>query len=216
MAQLFHPSFNSISKISIVGGVLLVGAAAWAWGAFLFSPYVTGVGVPVEQPVQFSHEHHFSGLGIDCRYCHTSVEKAGFAGIPPVHTCMTCHSQVWADSPYLAPVRQSYQSGIPIRWRRVHDLPGFVYFNHSIHVNKGVGCSECHGRVDLMPLMYKTQTLYMRWCVACHFNPEKFVRPRSEIFNMAYVHPANQAELGAKLVKEYNVLKKVNCTACHR
>lgn len=216
MTQLFHPSFNSIAKLSIVGVVFIIGAVAWAWAVFLDSPYVTGVGVPVHQPVQFSHEHHFSGLGIDCRYCHTSVENAAFAGIPPVHTCLTCHSQIWADSPYLAPVRESYQSGIPVQWTRVHDLPGFVYFNHGIHVHKGIGCSECHGRVDLNPLMSKSQTLYMRWCLDCHFNPENYVRPKEKLYDMAYERPANQAELGARLVKEYEIRKRVNCSICHR
>lgn len=216
MTQLFHPSFNTLSKLSIFGVLFVIGALAWGWTAFLDSPYVTGVGVPVRQPVQFSHEHHFSGLGIDCRYCHTSVEDSSFAGIPPLHTCMTCHSQIWADSPFLAPVRDSYQSGVPIRWVRVHDLPGFVYFDHSIHLDKGIGCSECHGRVDLMPMIFKTQTLQMRWCIDCHFHPERFVRPRQEVFNMAWQRPANQAERAGKLMQEYHVLSKTNCTACHR
>lgn len=216
MTQLFHPSFNTISKLSILATFFIVGALAWAWTAFLDSPYITGVGIPVRQPVQFSHEHHFSGLGIDCRYCHTSVENSSFAGIPPLHTCMTCHSQIWSDSAFLAPVRDSYQSGIPIRWVRVHDLPGFVYFNHSIHLHKGIGCSECHGRVDKMPQIYKTQNLQMRWCLDCHDNPAARVRPRAELFNMAWQRPGNQAELGARLMKDYDIQKRTSCYTCHR
>ena len=140
--------------------------------------------MPVEQPVPFSHEHHVAGLGIDCRYCHTGVEKSAFAGIPPTETCMTCHSQVWRDAPALAPVRESWATGKPLRWKRVHDLPDYVYFNHSIHVQKGVACVSCHGRVDKMPLMAKQHSLYMRWCLDCHRAPEAHQQPVSEVFVM--------------------------------
>ena len=148
--------------------------------------------IPFQQPVPFSHKHHVSDDGIDCRYCHTSVEKSSFAGLPPTETCMTCHSQIWTDSPMLAPVRASFATNTPLKWNRVHDLPGYVYFNHSIHVAKGIGCSTCHGRVDQMPLTRKTETLYMKWCLDCHRNPQKYIRPRDKIYDMAW-QPARRS-----------------------
>jgi hypothetical protein len=169
-----------------------------------------------EQPVMFSHKHHVDGLGIDCRYCHTSVEVSSSAGIPPTHTCMSCHSQVWTEAPLLQPVRESYRTGIPLQWVRVHDLPDFVYFNHSIHVKKGIGCTSCHGRVDQMPLMRQVNTLYMGWCLECHRNPEAFVRPREEIFNSAWTPVRDQAEMGRELVQEYQIRSLDNCSTCHR
>lgn len=184
---------------------------------FEWSNYNTGVSQAVaDQPVPFSHEHHVKGLGIDCRYCHSTVEVSAFAGIPPTETCMTCHSQIWTNAEILEPVRSSYRTGTPLAWTRVHDLPGFVYFNHSIHVNKGMGCSTCHGQVNDMPLMWKTETLTMGWCLDCHRAPENNIRPRSEIYNMDYRKPANQAELGTRLIREYNVLKLTDCYTCHR
>ena len=146
MAQIFHRSTNTLSKLSIFGALFFLVAVLWLLAEINRSSYVTEAGVVREQPVPFSHKHHVSGIGIDCRYCHTSVEKAAFAGIPPTKTCMNCHSQIWADSPMLEPVRQSLRTGRPIEWIRVHDLPDFVYFDHSIHVNKGIGCVTCHGR----------------------------------------------------------------------
>ena len=216
MPQIFHPSFNTISRVSIVGAFLLVAAVAWGWYSFTTSRYVERVLMPIEQPVQFSHQHHVQNIGIDCRYCHTSVETSSFANIPPTHTCMTCHSQIWADSPMLAPVRESFTTGVPLAWNRVYDLPDFVYFDHSIHVNKGMGCSTCHGRVDNMPLTWVTQSLHMRWCLDCHRNPEKFVRPVSEIYTMDYQYPPNQEEVGQQLVKQYEIQKKTDCSYCHR
>lgn len=171
-----------------------------------------------EQPVQFTHEHHVAGLGIDCRYCHTSVEKSSFAGIPPTETCMSCHSQIWTNAAILAPIRESFKSGIPLKWTRVHDLPDFVYFNHSIHVAKGIGCESCHGRVDQMPLMWQQSPLQMEWCLNCHRNPEKMIRPRDQIVTMGYEPAEDQAVLGPKLVQEYhvNVKQLTNCSICHR
>ena len=142
--------------------------------------------VPVEQPVQFSHKHHVGDDGIDCRYCHTSVEKGASAGMPETHTCMSCHSQIWSDSAELQAVRASYVSGQPLRWNKVHDMPDFVYFNHSIHIKKGVGCETCHGRVDEKPLMFKSHTMTMSWCLDCHRQPEKYLRPREAVFTMGY------------------------------
>jgi len=166
--------------------------------------------------VPFSHKHHVGDDGIDCRYCHTSVEESSFAGIPPTKTCMNCHTQIWPDSPILEPVRESFRTGKSIQWTRVHNLPGFVYFNHSIHVHKGIGCVTCHGRVDRMPLMWRENTLYMDWCLECHRAPERFVRPREYVFSMEYQAPADQLALGQKLVKEYRIQKLTSCSTCHR
>ena len=180
------------------------------------SPYITEVGVARTQPVPFSHKHHVGDDGIDCRYCHTSVEESSFAGIPPTKTCMNCHTQIWPDSPMLEPVRESFRTGKSIQWTRVHNLPGFVYFNHSIHVHKGIGCATCHGRVDRMPLMWRENTLYMDWCLDCHRAPERFVRPREYVFSMEYQAPADQLALGQKLVKQYRIQKLTSCSTCHR
>jgi hypothetical protein len=177
---------------------------------------VTQAGVARIQPVQFSHQHHVGGMGIDCRYCHTSVEKSAVAGIPPTQTCMNCHSQIWNQSPELEPVRESFRSGKSLEWVRVHDLPEFAYFNHSAHVNKGVGCTTCHGRIDRMPLVWQESSLQMEWCLECHRAPEKFVRPQGEVFNAAYEPPANQLELGRKLVHEYGLKPRTSCSTCHR
>ena len=218
MAQIFHPSANTISKATIVGGVLLLAGIGILAAIFVRSPYMTEVGITVEQPVPFSHQRHVGGNGLDCRYCHTSVEDSSFANIPPTQICMTCHSQIWSDSPQLALVRESYQTGTPIPWVRVHKLADFVYFNHSIHVNKGVGCETCHGRVDQMPLTIKTQTMQMDWCLECHRAPQNYLRPREAVFTMGWVPPQNQTDLGLKLIKEYNIPVKqlTDCYTCHR
>lgn len=219
MPQIFHPSTNAFAKVSIFGAVFFIAGLALALTELFRSPYGTNVDVSIEQPVQFSHEHHVGGLGIDCRYCHAGVEVSAFADIPPTHTCMTCHSQIWADSPQLAPVRESFSTGMPIEWTRVHDLADFTYFNHQIHVNKGVGCETCHGRVDQMPLMRKENTLYMEWCLECHRAPERFIRPREEVFTMGYQPPENQLTLGRRLVQEYNIAptdQLDDCSVCHR
>jgi hypothetical protein len=197
---------------SVLGILLLFGALE----LYVRSPYVTQVGQPVDQPVPFSHKHHVTDDGIDCRYCHTTVETGAFAGIPPTQTCMNCHSQVWAQSPMLQPVQQSFLSGQPIDWNRVNNLPGFVYFNHSIHIDKGVGCSTCHGRVDQMPLMYKAESFQMSFCLDCHQNPAQFIRPRDQVFNMAWQPPPNQAELGRQLVQANHVQSQISCSTCHR
>ncbi len=216
MAQIFHPSFNTFSRLSIVVGGVLAGAALLGILQIGRSPYVTRAQETREQPVPFSHKHHVSGLGIDCRYCHTSVETSAFAGIPPTKTCMTCHSQIWADSPMLEPVRESYRTDESIEWLRLHDLADFVYFNHSIHVKKGVGCDTCHGPVNDMPLMWKEKTLQMEWCLECHREPERFVRPREEVFNYEWVPPTDQLTLGRELVEKYDIQRLDNCSVCHR
>jgi hypothetical protein len=217
MAQIFHASSNSLAKVSIVAAVFALSFIVWAAYSLNAGPFTTAVGVAPAQPVPFSHKHHVADDGIDCRYCHTSVETSAFAGLPPTETCMSCHSQLWTNAAMLEPVRSSFRTGTSIEWTRVHDLPDFVYFNHSIHVNKGIGCSTCHGRVDRMPLMYKVNTLYMQWCVDCHRHPERQVRPREEVFNIAYETPApNQNEIGPKLVALYRIQSLTDCVTCHR
>jgi Cytochrome c7 and related cytochrome c len=216
MAQIFHRSTNTISKASIFGALFVVAFGLWVTLEVTRSPYVTRAHEARDQPVPFSHAHHVGGMGIDCRYCHTSVDKAAFAGIPPTKTCMNCHAQVWNQSPTLEPVRASFRNDTSIEWTRVHDLPEFTYFNHSAHVNKGIGCSTCHGRVDRMPLTWQEKSLQMEWCLQCHRQPERYVRPQSEVYNIAYEPPANQLALGQKLVKEYGIKTRTSCSACHR
>jgi len=230
--QIFHRSTNTISRATIYGAVFLLAALLWAVLALQRSPYVTYAKVAKPQPVPFSHQHHVAALGIDCRYCHTSVETSSFAGIPPTRTCMNCHSQIWTNAALLEPVRESFRSGKSLVWTRVNDLPDFVYFNHSIHINKGVGCNTCHGPVDRMPLMYNYGSLLMEWCLNCHRAPEKYLRPREQVFNMRYEQPStlkplildgheytDQIGLGTDLVKKYKlrtVADITSCSTCHR
>ena len=214
MAQIFHRVTNTLSRVTIFGAVFIAGFVLWVIGGIVRSPYVTNQGIEREQPVPFSHQHRVGGLGIDCRYCHTSVETSNFAGIPPTQTCMNCHAQIWTEASILAPVRVSYATGRPIVWARVHRLPDFVHFNHSIHVNKGVGCATCHGRIDKMSLTYQASPLTMEWCLDCHRNPAKYVRPRDQVFNMAYT-ARNQEEIGPQLVRAYNIQSLTTCSTCH-
>lgn len=230
MAQIFRPSANTLSRLSLAGVVLgLLGLLVLTY-LLNRSPYVTQVNLIREQPVEFSHEHHVRGLGIDCRFCHTSVEESDFAGMPPTYTCMSCHSQVWAESPMLQPVRESLATETPIHWTRVHDMPDFVYFDHSIHVNKGVGCVSCHGQVDEMPLMWKAEEMTMGWCLDCHRNPEQHLRPDYAIFDLnwsAETDPKvaemgfqSQLELGNHLKKNVYEIPEAefltSCSVCHR
>lgn len=216
MAQVFHRSTNTLSKLSIFGAVFVLASLGWVGATYSRSDYATGVGVAVAQPVPFSHKHHVGGMGIDCRYCHTSVETAAFAGFPSTKTCMSCHAQIWADSPTLEPVRTSFRTDRSLEWNKVHKLADFAYFDHSIHVNKGVACVTCHGRVDQMPLVWRVNTLHMEWCLGCHRQPEKYVRPREFVFSMDWKPQEDQMILGARLVKEYKIQKWTNCSTCHR
>ncbi|MBV9892806.1 MAG: cytochrome c3 family protein [Chloroflexi bacterium] len=216
MAQVFGPGATSLARFTLGGSLLGLGVLFVVLELYVRSPYVTNVGQPVDQPVPFSHKHHVTDDGIDCRYCHTTVENSAFAGMPATQVCMNCHSEIWAQSPVLEPVRASFASGQPIEWNRVTRLPGFVYFDHSIHVQNGVGCSTCHGRVDQMPLTYKTESMQMSFCLDCHQDPAKFVRPKDQVFNMAWQPPANQDELGRQLVAEYHIQSKISCDTCHR
>ncbi|MGH9803284.1 MAG: cytochrome c3 family protein [Blastocatellia bacterium] len=219
MPQLFHRGMNTLARLSIVVGLLVAGGGLMFVIEFNRTPYVTQAFQPREQPVQFSHKHHVGDDGIDCRYCHTTVETAASAGLPPTKTCMNCHSQLFANSPYLEIVRESWRTGQPIKWTRVHDLPDFAYFNHSIHVNKGVGCSTCHGRVDQMPLMYNVESLHMEWCLECHRDPNKVLRDQKDITNMEWVAPDDQKVKGDELAKKYNIQPTkvlTSCSTCHR
>jgi len=221
MSQIFPRSANALARSSLFGVLSLVLFLGWLIFTLMRSSWATKQNEFVEQPLQFSHAHHVGGMGLDCRYCHTSVEKSSFAGIPPTKTCMNCHSQIWTNAPILEPVRASFRNDKPLNWIRVNDLPDFVYFNHQIHIKQGVGCDTCHGPVDKMPLMYQAKPLLMEWCVGCHRAPENFIRPRSEVFNMNYQVPADttQLEQGLRLKKEYNVAgieHMTSCSVCHR
>lgn len=218
MSQVFPRGANWLVKWTVLGGasaLLLFTAVA---SALYWSPLVTRINIFRGQPIPFSHARHVAGNGIDCRYCHTTVETGPFAGIPPTETCMTCHSQIFFDQPILETARASWETGTPMEWVRVNDLPDFVYFNHSIHVTQGVGCTTCHGAVDAMPLTYKAETLRMSWCLDCHKSPEKFIRPREEVFNADWEPPPDQREAARNLVTQYGIEvdQLTNCSVCHR
>jgi Cytochrome c7 and related cytochrome c len=230
--QIFPRSSNAIARASLFATVFVVAALFGVLALLQRSSYITYAGVRKQQPVPFSHQHHVTGLGIDCRYCHTSVEQSSFAGIPPTKTCMNCHAQIWTNAAFLEPVRESFRTGKSIEWTRVNQLPNFVYFNHSIHINKGVGCDTCHGPIDRMPLVYQYESLQMEFCLDCHRAPEKYLRPREQVFNMRYTPPSSespvvvggtkyesQLELGTALKQQYRV-RSVNgitsCNTCHR
>jgi len=219
MSQIFRRSANAVARMTLAGAAILALVAGLVVMTLMRSSWATKQHEYVEQPIQFSHAHHVGGVGLDCRYCHTSVEKSSFAGIPPTRTCMNCHSVLWNQAPILEPVRASFRDGKNLEWIRVNDLPDFVYFNHQIHVRQGVGCATCHGRVDKMPLMTQDAPLLMEWCIGCHRAPEQYLRPRAEVFNMAYEAPANQLELGRQLKTEYHVAGAehlTSCSVCHR
>ena len=217
--QIFHRSTNTISRVSVFGAVFFVAFLGWLMDAVNRSPYVTQQHVARVQPVQFSHAHHVGGMGLDCRYCHTTVERSAFANIPPTKTCMNCHSQIWNQSPEIAPVQESFRTDRSIEWIKVYDLPDYVYFNHSIHVAKGVGCETCHGRIDKMPLVAQHPTLEMSWCLDCHRAPEKHLRPRDQVFTMGYVAAGDQKVIGERLKAQYHIRPSnelTECWTCHR
>jgi hypothetical protein len=216
MTQIFHRSTNMLARVSIYGSVLIVIAVSFVLYKVGEASYFTTIGLAQPQPVPFSHKHHTTQLGIDCRYCHTSVEESSFAGLPPTSTCMTCHSEIWRDSPTLEPVRASYRTDVSLAWTRVNALPEFVYFDHSIHIHKGIGCTTCHGQVGEMSLTWRENTLQMSWCLDCHRAPEKYVRRREDVFLAEYQPPPNRADLGAKLVESYHIQKLTDCATCHR
>ena len=219
MAQIFHRSTNTLSKVSIYGFVFFWAAVGGLSYKVNQSSYFTEINVARDQPVPFSHKHHAGELGIDCRYCHASVEQSSFAGIPATHVCMSCHSRIWVKSPMLEPVRGSYATDRSIEWTRVNAAPDFVYFDHHIHVNKGVGCTTCHGPIGEMPITWRANTLYMRWCIDCHKHPEQYVRRREDVFKPLYTPPPDQLALGRRLVREYKIQSAetlTDCYTCHR
>jgi hypothetical protein len=215
MSQIFSPSFGLYAKLAVFGVLVVVVSACLAWRAAVSDPH--RIDEAVNQPVPFSHKHHVDDDGLDCRFCHASVETSAFAGMPPISTCMTCHSQLYTDASMLKPVIDSWKSGVPLHWNRVYQLPDFVYFNHSIHVAKGVGCVSCHGRVDEMPLTRRVVSLSMQWCLDCHRDPQKFLRPREKVFDLAW-QPKDQQRLGAELVRAYHIDtgRMTDCSLCHR
>ncbi|MGE0760321.1 MAG: cytochrome c3 family protein [Pirellulaceae bacterium] len=239
MPNVFHPAMNTLSRVSIFGGVFVVAACIGLGWVVVRTPYLTEAGVIREQPVPFSHQHHVADAGIDCRYCHTSVEEAAFAGMPTTRVCMNCHTYLFHDQEMLEPVRTSLRTQVPLAWTRVHDLADFVFFDHSIHIQKGVGCVSCHGRVDQMPLMWRENSLLMEWCLRCHRQPEREIRPIEFVFRMepleelattdefrTYMrdeHPDLLAEgqpidliaFRKRLVQQYGVQSKTNCSNCH-
>lgn len=239
MANVFRPGANTLAKISIFLGAVAPLGLIVGLSQFTRSSYVTKVGVPYEQPVPFSHEHHVNELGIDCRYCHTSVEKSGNAGYPSTHTCMSCHSQIWTNSPLLEPIRESYVKNVPIKWTVLNKLPDFVYFNHSIHIKRGISCNNCHGPIQAMQIVAKGNAFEMRWCLECHRHPENYVAPTEQVWNLYYKFQQGAAltpeeeslrrgvqykrtpkelEEGRKLVEQYHIKRQqlTDCNICHR
>src|SRR5579875_4044435 len=217
MAQLFRPGADTVMRVALVCAVLLPFAGVALAYAVRNTPYVTEQAVTIEQPVPFSHKHHVGDLGLDCRYCHEGVTNSRFADMPPTSTCMTCHSQIWTNAAMLAPVRESLAKDRPLLWRRVNNLPDYVYFDHSIHIAKGVGCSSCHGDVKQMALTKQAQPLTMGWCLSCHRDPGKNLRPPDQIFDTS-IFPHNDAAEGARLVRFYHVRTEglTDCSTCHR
>ena len=214
MAQIFDRSSNGLARMSLVLTGLIVIALGVTLDQLQRSPWVTRQGQRPDQPVPFSHKHHVQGLGLQCQYCHVTVEKSSYAGIPPTKTCMNCHAQIWTNAQLLEPVRSSWATGQSLVWTKVHDLPDFVYFSHEIHVNKGLGCSSCHGRVDQMPLMYEQNTLQMEWCLDCHRNPAKNIRPTSEIYNMAWEKPAEDRPVWCSVGDEKTDVPTAQSISC--
>jgi len=216
MTPLFPPWSDTVFRLCLVLAALGVAAIPTSMILWARTPYVTKQGDPVDQPVAFDHRHHVRDDGIDCLYCHYEAGRSKYAGAPPTSVCMNCHSQVWQDSSRLAPVRASWFGDEPIRWRRVHQLPEFVYFDHSAHVSHGVGCVECHGRVDRMGQVHATEPLTMKWCLDCHRDPDPHLRPQHEITNMEWAPDRPRREVGATVHEKLHVNPPVSCTGCHR
>ena len=211
------PGAGLIAKAGVIGAILMIMAGAAFWWGESRTDYQTGVGWMLDQPVPFSHEHHVAGLGIDCRFCHSSVEQSAAAGLPPTYSCMTCHSQVWTKAAMLAPVRDSLAENRAIRWNRVNDLPDYVYFNHAIHVAKGVGCASCHGELDRMPLTAKAHAFTMRFCLDCHRDPGPELRPRAALFDLHWQR-GDGTPTPRQLPDFYHLggRRLTDCTICHR
>lgn len=214
MPQLFPKKANALPLLSLgaslLGGVLLV---FFVW--YYFSPEFTTVGYEPEQPVPYSHQIHVDKLGLECQYCHNWVEDSKQANVPSTETCMTCHSQVLPNSPKLLPVRESWAENEPIEWTNVHHLPEYAHFSHAAHVDKGVGCETCHGRIDKMEVVRQVEPLSMGWCLDCHRQPEKYLRPNDEVTTMGYTQPANFIEQNLERIREEGIQPPTNCSACH-
>jgi len=216
MGALFPRWSDTLLRVALIGGLVGLFLGLVLLMAWVRTPQITGQFAPLVQPIEFDHRHHVADDGIDCRYCHDLVERSPYAGVPPTERCMNCHNQIWNTSPLLEPVWASYLTDTPIPWVRVHQLPDFVFFNHSIHVNKGIGCESCHGRVDQMAGVYQVASLQMGWCLDCHRNPERHLRPLSEVTTMGWEPPVPQEVLGHELMEEYGVQRLTSCTTCHR
>jgi hypothetical protein len=218
MPQIFRPYADTVVRVVLLSIVILPIALVAGAYAVMWSPYMTGENITLEQPVPFSHQHHVGVLGLDCRYCHTAVEQSPVASLPPTHTCMTCHSQLYTNAPVLSKVVESYANKKPIHWSRVNRLPAYVYFDHSVHIHNGVGCSECHGQIDQMPLTRQAAPLMMAWCLDCHRNPAPHLRPNAEVFNMDWKPPKDRLALGRHLLELYNIkpARLSECSVCHR
>jgi Cytochrome c7 and related cytochrome c len=246
MAQLFKPNANTYATVSLIVGALVPFSLFYFGSTITRSGYNTGVGNPLDQPIPFSHKHHAFELGIDCRFCHTSVESGAVAGLPTTEVCMTCHSQIWTNNPLLEPLRQGWENGTPIEWVKVNRVPDFVYFDHSIHIDRGINCNTCHGPVQDMQITSKGQTFHMSWCLECHNNPEEFMyeykpgeEPRKQVFElygklmageklteyeervrMGWFErlPKDKAHEGLATMKERGVVKTQlhDCYVCHR
>lgn len=217
--QLFAPGADAVLRLYLLAGAAGLVAIGLLLYGLAHSSYAGGVGVAPAQPVPFSHKHHSAELGLDCRNCHQQVEAQATAGLPPTHTCMTCHSEIWTGSVMLAPVRESWAKNEPLHWTRVNRLPDYVYYNHSVHIAKGIGCSSCHGAMNEQNLTYPAQSFTMEFCLTCHRAPEKFVRTQNEVWNMQWKAPADQATLGPQLVKDYHISgpqRLSECSICHR
>jgi hypothetical protein len=215
LAQLFPRWTNRLPLYAALGAPLLPLVAVsgiWYW----FSPRYTDVGYRPHQPVAYSHARHVGELGLDCRYCHVSVEVSAVANVPPTKVCMNCHHVVLRDSPLLAPVRESAQSGRPLRWIRVHQLPDYAYFHHAAHVRAGVGCVSCHGRIDQMVEVTQVEPLSMSWCLDCHRDPAPHLRPPDEVTNMAWTPSRDHESFAMQAIAERDIAPPVDCTGCHR
>ena len=216
MAQLFPRWANSAVRGLLIAAGVLVAGAPLALIAWTRTPSATGQYVAVTQPIPFSHALHVNGVRIDCRYCHATAERSATAGLPPTRACVGCHTDLWLNSPPFEPVRRSVHTGTPIAWQRVTRLPDFVFFNHAVHTRKGIGCESCHGRVDLMMQVYQTAPLTMGWCLECHREPQRYIRPVAEVTHMGWEPTGDQLAMGLKLVAQYHVRSVTTCTGCHR
>jgi len=218
MTRYTFPKWTNTLRPALAAGLVGIPLYLVVLIAYGTHARTTAVGYEPRQPVPYSHALHAGQLGIDCRYCHSTVEKAGMAALPPTQTCMNCHQKIWANSDKLRPVRESFATGMPIPWIKVHDLPDYVYFNHGAHVASGVGCATCHGRIDKMEVVRQAQPLTMGWCLDCHRHAEKYLRPVGDVARMDWTPPSNedQAALGRRLQNLARIHPSTDCATCHR